>query len=258
MLSAAGYRVALAARDAGKLDGLVRETGAQAFACDATDAGPVLSLFTAVEAALGAPEVVIYNASGRARGALVSLDPAEVARSLAVTSFGGFLVGQAAARLKLERGAGARVGAARDPCRARGDRRRDPERGACGSAGCAGQPARSGRDRGGPYAADRAAPQRVDARDRRPELDRAVLIRLRRTSVLTPSWEHRASDRAGPAGSQRSCPDVNRNRAGSIPGRSFPRCARRRRRDRCRSHPDDREGVPRRPVPSTGRAVPRP
>jgi NAD(P)-dependent dehydrogenase (short-subunit alcohol dehydrogenase family) len=44
---------------------------------------------------------VIYNASFRARGPFIDLDPAEVERSIAVSAFGGFLVAQQAARRML-------------------------------------------------------------------------------------------------------------------------------------------------------------
>ncbi len=105
-LSAAGSRVALAARNTAKLSGLVAETGARAFACDAAEPEQVADLFDAVRAALGVPDVVVYNPSARARGPITELDPAEVARGLAVTAFGGFLVGQQAARAMLPRGSG--------------------------------------------------------------------------------------------------------------------------------------------------------
>jgi NAD(P)-dependent dehydrogenase (short-subunit alcohol dehydrogenase family) len=93
-----GIRVALAARTTDDLDALARETGARAFACDATKQAEVEKLFTDMEAAGGAPEIVIYNASFRARGPFIALDPAEVERSIAVSAFGGFLVAQQAAR----------------------------------------------------------------------------------------------------------------------------------------------------------------
>jgi NAD(P)-dependent dehydrogenase (short-subunit alcohol dehydrogenase family) len=104
----AGMRVALAARNIDDLAGLATETGAKAFACDATDGGAVKRLFADVAgaAALGDPHVVVYNASYRTRGPLVDLDPAEVAKSLAVSAFGGFLVAQEAARRMLPKGMG--------------------------------------------------------------------------------------------------------------------------------------------------------
>lgn len=107
LLSGQGLVVALAARNKDKLAALCAETGAQAFACDAAEPNDMEALFTAVEAAIGAPDVVIYNASARSRGPSTSLDPAEVARALAVSAFGGFLAGQCAAKRMIPRGSGA-------------------------------------------------------------------------------------------------------------------------------------------------------
>src|SRR5665213_3193681 len=72
-----GIRVALAARGIEKLGALCHETGARAFACNATDADEVERLFGLLEREIGTPDVVVYNASGRARGAFVDLVPAE-------------------------------------------------------------------------------------------------------------------------------------------------------------------------------------
>ena len=49
----AGYRIALAARSVGKLDGLCAETGASAFACDATKPKEVDDLFRRVDGLTG-------------------------------------------------------------------------------------------------------------------------------------------------------------------------------------------------------------
>ena len=97
LLAGKGLRVALAARDAEKLAPLCTETGAKAFACDAVEPDRVARLFTAVEAAVGAPDVVVYNASARARGPVAELVPAEVERAIMVSAFGGFLVAREAA-----------------------------------------------------------------------------------------------------------------------------------------------------------------
>ena len=94
-------KVALAARTTGDLDALVKETGARAFACDATKRGDVEKLFADVDASLGAPDIVIYNASFRTRGPFVELDPLDVEKALAVTAYGAFLVAQQAARRML-------------------------------------------------------------------------------------------------------------------------------------------------------------
>jgi NAD(P)-dependent dehydrogenase (short-subunit alcohol dehydrogenase family) len=105
--AAAGLRVALAARDAGKLAALAKETGARSLACDAADRAQVEALFAALDEADGAPDVVVYNASYRTRGALIDLDPAEVQKSIIVSAYAGFLVAQAAVRRMLPRGHGA-------------------------------------------------------------------------------------------------------------------------------------------------------
>jgi len=106
-LAGKGLRVALAARDAEKLAPLCAETGAKAFACDAVEADQVARLFTAVEAATGTPDVVVYNASARARGPVAELVPAEVERAIMVSAFGGFLVAREAARRMVPKAHGA-------------------------------------------------------------------------------------------------------------------------------------------------------
>src|SRR5215212_8629382 len=92
LFSRYGMRVALASRDPRKLEALCTETGAQAFGCDASRAEEVQALFAQVNSAIGDPDVVVYNASGRVRGPFVDLDPAQVQRAIAVTAYGGFLV----------------------------------------------------------------------------------------------------------------------------------------------------------------------
>ena len=102
-----GIRVALAARRTDKLAELCKETGAIAYPCDATDLNDVMRLFADVERDCGAPDVVVYNASARARGAFVDLIPADVAKAIAVSAFGGFLVAQQASRRMLPNRKGA-------------------------------------------------------------------------------------------------------------------------------------------------------
>ena len=97
----AGLKVALAARRAAGLAPLAKEVGGQAFACDATKRGDVAKLFADVEAALGAPDVVVFNAGYRTRGPFIELDPAEVEKTLISSAFGGFLVAQEAAKRML-------------------------------------------------------------------------------------------------------------------------------------------------------------
>jgi NAD(P)-dependent dehydrogenase (short-subunit alcohol dehydrogenase family) len=103
----AGMKVALAARRANDLAALAKEIGGKAFACDAIKHADVAKLFTDVEGAFGAPDVVVYNASYRTRGPFVDLDPAEVEKTLMVSAFAGFLVAQEAAKRMLPAGHGA-------------------------------------------------------------------------------------------------------------------------------------------------------
>jgi len=93
--------VALAARKIEKLGPLCGQTGAHAYACDATNAEEVERLFGLVEREIGSPDLVVYNAGARTRGAFIDLVPAEVAQAYAASAFGGFLVAQQAARRML-------------------------------------------------------------------------------------------------------------------------------------------------------------
>ena len=105
-LAREGVQVALAARSVEKLDELAAETGAKTYAADCSVHADVERLFSALDSDLGTPDLVVYNPSYRTRGPLVELDPAEVEKALRITCFGGFLVGQAAARRMLAQGHG--------------------------------------------------------------------------------------------------------------------------------------------------------
>jgi len=96
-------RVALAARQVGRLDPLVAETKARAFACDATDPAQVEELFGAIDT----PDLVVYNPSYRVRGPFLQLELAEVRKTVMVTALGGFIVAQAALKRMVARGHGA-------------------------------------------------------------------------------------------------------------------------------------------------------
>ena len=98
LFSRYGMQVALAARDSIKLEGLRTEIGAETFDCDASRPADVQRLFASVDASIGEPDVVVYNASGRVRGPIVDLDPAAVERAIAVSAYGGFLIAQQAAK----------------------------------------------------------------------------------------------------------------------------------------------------------------
>jgi NAD(P)-dependent dehydrogenase (short-subunit alcohol dehydrogenase family) len=102
-----GLQVAMASRDPDKLQKLAEETAGVTFACEATEPEEVAALFEVVIATQGVPDIVVYNASARARGPVTDLIPEEVARAIAVSAYGGFLVVQQAARHMVARGSGA-------------------------------------------------------------------------------------------------------------------------------------------------------
>ena len=106
-LAAAGLKVGLAARNIEKLAPLAAETGAERFAVDASDPAAVAHLFEEVDARLGAPDVVLYNASARAHGSVAEIDPEAVRKAIEISAFGGFLVVQQAARRMISKGQGA-------------------------------------------------------------------------------------------------------------------------------------------------------
>ena len=107
MLAGAGLKVGLAARSADKLATLAGEIEGEAFTADAADPASVERLFGEVDARIGAPDVVIYNASARSPGSVAELDPEAVRAAIAITGFGGFLVVRQAAKRMIPQGHGA-------------------------------------------------------------------------------------------------------------------------------------------------------
>ena len=104
--AARGMKVALAARNTDKLKNLAGKIGASLHPCDAADPVQVENLFKALDERPGAPNFVVYNASYRHRGPFEELDADEVLKVLKVAAYGGFLVGQQAARRMLAAGQG--------------------------------------------------------------------------------------------------------------------------------------------------------
>jgi NAD(P)-dependent dehydrogenase (short-subunit alcohol dehydrogenase family) len=106
LFSKEGMKVALAARNTGKLADLVKEIDGRAYACDASSPKDVASLFESARKDMGDPTLVVYNASGRVRGPIAELDPEAVRQTILVTCYGGFLIGQAAAKRMIQAGRG--------------------------------------------------------------------------------------------------------------------------------------------------------
>ena len=106
VFSQVGYSVGLAARNPDKLEDLCRETGAKAYACDASSQEGVKHLFDVLDDDGATPDVVVYNPSGRTKGPIEQLDPEKVRAALDVTAWGAFLVAHEAAKRMVPNGAG--------------------------------------------------------------------------------------------------------------------------------------------------------
>ncbi len=107
--ASAGMNVAMAARRRDKLDALlpaVRGGAARIYACDATDAASVASLFDAVARDFSDPLVAVYNASSFPRGSILDLEPSAIEAAWRISCLGGFHVGQQAARRMVTKGRG--------------------------------------------------------------------------------------------------------------------------------------------------------
>jgi NAD(P)-dependent dehydrogenase (short-subunit alcohol dehydrogenase family) len=104
-----GMTVSAGARDSGRLRKLLDERGLKnvpALPCDVTDQSGVMALFDDAIAARGTPDLVIFNASGYARGSILELAPGQLETAWRVGCLGGFHVGQAAAKAMAAAGRG--------------------------------------------------------------------------------------------------------------------------------------------------------
>ncbi len=106
-LAGLGVKVALAARSTAKLKQLDDEIGAKVFSADASDRASVEALFRDVDATIGEPDVVVFNASARAPGPVAEIDPVAVEKALSISAYGGFLAVHHAARRMVKHGKGA-------------------------------------------------------------------------------------------------------------------------------------------------------
>jgi NAD(P)-dependent dehydrogenase (short-subunit alcohol dehydrogenase family) len=98
--------VVIAARSAERLQPLAAELGAEAVPCDATREADVESLFAAVAAEHGAPQLVVYNAGAFLAKSVLDLTARDFEDGWRAGCFGGFLAGRAAARLMAPAGQG--------------------------------------------------------------------------------------------------------------------------------------------------------
>lgn len=107
LLAREGYDVALAARNPAKLERLAAETRATAHACDAADPASVDQLFGQIDQRFTRLDVCLFNASARAAGPITDVERQQARDALLTSAYGGFLVGQAAAKRMTPQGTGA-------------------------------------------------------------------------------------------------------------------------------------------------------
>lgn len=104
-----GMKVSAGARDRDRLRALLDARGLQdvpALCCDVTDPASVDAAFEDVIGDAGVPDLVIFNASGYARGSILELTPGQLEAAWRVGCLGGFHVGQAAAKVMVPAGRG--------------------------------------------------------------------------------------------------------------------------------------------------------
>lgn len=106
-----GYRMAVARRNAGKLEPLVEairaEGGtARAFGVDARREEQVVALFERVEEEIGPLEVLVFNVGGNVRFSILEMTAQKYFKTWEMAAFSGFLCGREAARRMVGRGRG--------------------------------------------------------------------------------------------------------------------------------------------------------
>ena len=106
LFSKQGMDVSIASRNSKKYENFDSDIKLKLYNCDASIIEDVNKLFENVDQKTGTPDLVVYNPSSRVRGPIGNLDPNEVKKALEITSFGGFLVAQEAAKRMIKRGSG--------------------------------------------------------------------------------------------------------------------------------------------------------
>jgi NAD(P)-dependent dehydrogenase (short-subunit alcohol dehydrogenase family) len=108
--AAGGYRVAMLARDTGRLAALEREiAGSRGYACDVTDATQVKDVTARITAELGAPSVLVHNAVSGQFGEFLQVSPDDLERTFRTNVLSLMLLGQALVPGMLAAGGGAIV-----------------------------------------------------------------------------------------------------------------------------------------------------
>tara|TARA_R110000868_G_scaffold58047_1_gene179054 strand:+ start:1565 stop:2278 length:714 start_codon:yes stop_codon:yes gene_type:complete len=108
--AAAGYAVAMLARDATRLSDLEAELpDAKAYLCDVADEAQVDATITRVRAEMGHPEVLIHNAVGGGWGTFLDIKPELLNRNFQVNTMGLLYLAQRLAPDMIKAGKGAIV-----------------------------------------------------------------------------------------------------------------------------------------------------
>ncbi|MCG8589883.1 MAG: SDR family NAD(P)-dependent oxidoreductase [Proteobacteria bacterium] len=106
--AAGGYRVAMLARNAERLEALAGRIGdAHPFPCDVADSGALSDAVAQIRAALGAPSVVVHNAVGGAFGSFLDVDAKTLERNFHINTMALFHLARATVPDMLEAGFGA-------------------------------------------------------------------------------------------------------------------------------------------------------
>lgn len=102
-----GYAVAMLTRTKARLDALEAELpNVKGYVCDLADEAAVNAAVSAVGEDLGAPEVVIHNAVGGARGDFMTIDPAILQQNFQVNVMGLLYLSRAVAPAMIDAGHG--------------------------------------------------------------------------------------------------------------------------------------------------------
>jgi NAD(P)-dependent dehydrogenase (short-subunit alcohol dehydrogenase family) len=103
-----GYRVAMIARNAGRLAELAAQLpGARGYPCDVADLDQLAAVLEQVQAELGAPQVLIHNAVAATFAKIFEASVAELERNFRVNTTSLFFLAQKLAPAMIERGEGA-------------------------------------------------------------------------------------------------------------------------------------------------------
>jgi NAD(P)-dependent dehydrogenase (short-subunit alcohol dehydrogenase family) len=103
-----GYRVAMIARNAERLDELERKVpGTRSYPCDVADLDRLGAVVDRVVAELGAPHVLVHNAVAATFGRIFETSVADLERNFRVNTTSLFFLAQKLAPAMIERGEGA-------------------------------------------------------------------------------------------------------------------------------------------------------